>query len=259
MQRFRYSTIALALTVIMALVLSACEAVQLKEPMAGAEMEPMMEEHTAIHDTAFTRHAADAESPSGNSVAVDCQDPSADYPYTPYDWPDASAMLEVMQVGENSMVSIDVMNAKPETYYTIWLRLGGTDSSGNPFGGNPLTDGKATALAPSSDLPNLVASTGEGNGNDQQPNGFYTDADGNASYSITLDFPLNGAYPFQKFDGFDPMDERLPAENPMIHPVAVVGPNGPYTLRIVSHCTDGVGHGLTSGAREWWFDWRIES
>jgi len=245
---------------LLTLLLSACQPIQ--PPMMAADSEAMdgmmEEEHDIVHDAPFTRHPADVESPSGNSVAVDCQDPDAEYPYQPYDWPDATAVLEVMQVGESSMVSVEVMNAKPETYYTIWLRLKGTDSNGNSFGGNPLTDGGATALAPSSELANLLASTGPGNGNDQQPNGFYTDAEGNASYSIELDFPLNGAYPFHKFYDFDPTDERLPAENPVIHPVAIVGVGGPYTLRIVSHCTDGLGHGLKSGDREWWFDWKLE-
>lgn len=264
MQKYKFSSLTLFLMLMMsfALVLSACQPLQSVDSMSdsmGGSMAEEVVEHSAVHDTVFTRHPADAESPSGHSVAVDCQDPAADYPYTPYDWPDASATLEVMQVGENSMVSIEVMDAKPETYYTIWLRLGGTDSNGNAFGGNPLTDGQATALAPSSELPDLLAATGKGNGNDRQPNGFYTDANGNASFAITLDFPLNGAYPFHKFVGFDPSDERLPAENPTIYPVAIVGPNGPYTLRLVSHCTDGMGHGLQSGAREWWFDWRLES
>jgi len=232
MQQPRFFMVTIATMISLMLILSACQ-VQLTDSvengaMAGGAMADgrsglMEEEHSAVHDTVFTRHAMDVESPSGHSVAMHCQDPSADYPYTPYDWPDASATLEVMQMGENSMVSVEVTDAKPETYYTIWLRLGGMDSNGDPFGGNPLTGGN-----------------------------------GNASFSTTLDFPLNGAYPFQKFEGFDPTDERLSAENPTIFPVAIVGPNGPYTLRIVSHCTDGLGHGLKSGDREWWFDWKLE-
>lgn len=258
-----FNPIATIAMVSFALILSACQAPTLVEAPMDGDMamtgEMTEEEHSAlVHDTLFVRHPGDAESPSGHSVAADCQDPSADYPYTPFDWPDAAATLEVMQMGENSMVNVEIMDAKPDTYYTIWLRLGGMDSNGDPFGGNPLTGGKATALAPSSDLPSLLASTGPGNGNAQQPNGFYTDAAGNASFEITLDFPLNGAYPFHKFEGFDPTDERLSAEDPRIHPVAIVGPNGPYTLRIVSHCTDGLGHGLKSGDREWWFDWKLE-
>lgn len=42
-----------------------------------------------------------------------------------------------------------------------------------------------------------------------------------------------------------------------VPPVAIAGPQGPYTLRIVSHCTDQLGHGLTSGDPEWWFDWTV--
>jgi len=245
------------LGVLLTLLLTACQPIQ---PDAVANVQAATADDEAPVLTApFFRHPADAVSPGGQSVAVDCQDPAADYPYQPFDWPDASATLELTQIVEGSVVSIEVTNAKPDTYYTIWLRLGGMDANGEAFGGNPLTGGQATALAPSSELGNLLASTGEGNGTDQQPNGFHTDENGNASYRIELDFPIiNGAYPFHRFQEFDAADERLPAENPRIYPVAIVGPSGPYTLRIVSHCTDGVGHGLQSGAREWWFDWKFE-
>ena len=91
-----------------------------------------------------------------------------------------------------------------------------------------MTGGKATGLAATSDLPDLLAATGSGNGNDQQPNGFRTDANGNAVFRAVLDFPIvDGAYPIQRFPDWDPTDERLPAENPAIHPVAIAGPQGP--------------------------------
>jgi hypothetical protein len=31
--------------------------------------------------------------------------------------------------------------------------------------------------------------------------------------------------------------------------------DAPFTLRIASHCTDDLSHGLTPGNREGWFDW----
>jgi hypothetical protein len=205
----------------------------------------------------FQRRGPEEVSPSGQSVFTDCQAPNA---VEPEGWPDATATLRLAQVGDQSAVTISVRNARPATYFTVWLRLGGTDSNGDPFGGNPLTDGTATPLARSSDLPTLLASTGAGNGNDAQPNGFSTDDRGNATYRTVVDFPIvNGAYPFHRFPGWDATDDRLPAADPAIYPVAVAGPQGPYTLRIVSHCTDGIGHGLTSGPREWWFDWTIPS
>lgn len=205
----------------------------------------------------FDRRGPGELSPSGHSVLNDCQAPGAE---DPEGWLDATARLRVLQIGDRSWVDVRVRDARPDTYFTISLRLGGTDSNGDPFGRNPLTGGKATGMAPSSDLPELPASTGAGNGSDQQPNGFRTDASGDARFRVALDFPLvGGAYPFPRFPDWDSSDERLPAENPAIYPVAIAGPQGPYTLRIVSHCTDDIGHGLTSGPREWWFDWTVAS
>lgn len=190
-------------------------------------------------------------------MQTDCQiDSGSD----PQGWLDATAMLTIDQEDGHSRVSITMRDARPHTSFTVWLRLGGTDSSGNAFGGNPLTDGTATPLASSQTLPALLRSTGAGNGNARQPNGFTTDAYGNATFRTTVDFPIvAGAYPFHRFPGFDASDARLPAANPAIYPVAIAGPQGPYTLRIISHCTDGIGHGLQSGPREWWFDWTVSS
>lgn len=205
----------------------------------------------------FTRRGPDEVSPSGHSVFADCQLNNA---AAPEGWLDAWAQLVIDQEDGHSHVTIKVRKARPHTYFTVWLRLGGTDSSGNTFGGNPLTDGMATPLASSQTLPELLASTGAGNGNAQQPNGFTTNAAGNATFRTRVDFPIvAGAYPFQRFPGFDASDPRLPAAAPSIYPVAIAGPQGPYTLRVVSHCTDGVGHGLQSGPREWWFDWTVPS
>ena len=40
----------------------------------------------------FDRVPIDMKMPTGQSVAVECQGEGADYPYTPYDWPDAKAV-----------------------------------------------------------------------------------------------------------------------------------------------------------------------
>jgi hypothetical protein len=45
----------------------------------------------------FPRIPADTVMPTGQSVALECQDPDADYPYSPYHWPDAGASLEILQ------------------------------------------------------------------------------------------------------------------------------------------------------------------
>ena len=95
-----------------------------------------------------------------------------------------------------------------------------------------------------------------GNGGNDLSNGFWSDENGNALFVTELDFPMiGGAYPFQRFEGFDPTDERFTAEEPRVFPVAIVGSGAPFTLRIASHCTDGVGHGLAAGPHEGWFDW----
>ncbi len=209
-----------------------------------------------ISDT-FERRGPDELSPSGHSVLADCQAPG---PVDPEGWPGASATLKINQFDGYSRIVIKMRDARPDTYYTVWLRLGGTDSNGNPFGGNPVTGGQATPLAATHTLPDLLASTGAGNGNAEQPNGFFTDKRGRATFRTVVDFPIvGGAYPWQRFPNWDPDDPQLPADDPAIYPVAIAGPQGPYTLRIVSHCTDGVGHGLTSGPREWWFDWTVGS
>lgn len=203
-------------------------------------------------DAAFDRTPPEVVSPSGQSVLADCQDGPVD----PDGWPEATAELKIRKTAEGNRVRIRVRAARPHTYYTVWLRLGGADSNGNPFGGNPVTGGQATPLSPTWDLPNLLTATGTGNGRADLSNGFWTDRRGNATLRTSLDFPIvAGAYPFQRFPNWDPTDPRLPAAEPAIHPVAIAGPQGIYTLRIVSHCTDQLGHGLQSGPRELWFDW----
>ena len=144
----------------------------------------------------FPRIPADTVMGTGQSVAVECQDPEAVYPYNPYDWPDASATLEILQAV--STVTVEVRSAKPNTYYTLWLRLRGKDASGNVFGGSPLTGKPGTALLPTSELANALAAMAEPVVRDA--NGFHTDQDGNGSVTIDLDFPIvNGAYPFHRF------------------------------------------------------------
>jgi hypothetical protein len=161
-------------------------------------------------------------------------------------------MMSTERDGQSS-VAIDIENARPNTHYTVWLRLRGEDSNGNTFGGSPLTGIPGTPLIPSSELGTALSQLP---GTEDELNGFYTDDEGTARFEIDLDFPIiNGAYPFQKFTDFDPSDERYPIDDPQAIPMAIIGPNGPFTLRIASHCTDGLGHGLLPGPHEGWFDW----
>jgi hypothetical protein len=210
-------------------------------------------DQVATISDSFRRIPFDQMMSTGQSVANDCQDPEANHPYLPYDWPDASATLTLKERDGQSSVAIDIENARPNTHYTVWLRLRGEDSNGNTFGGSPLTGIPGTPLIPSSELGTALSQLP---GTEDELNGFYTDDEGTARFEIDLDFPIiNGAYPFQKFTDFDPSDERYPIDDPQAIPMAIIGPNGPFTLRIASHCTDGLGHGLLPGPHEGWFDW----
>lgn len=201
----------------------------------------------------FSRRDSREVSVTRHSVWADCRrvaDPERQ-------WADASADLTIRQADGSSDIVIGVRGARPNTYFSVWLGLAGTDSNGDGFGGNPVTGGDATPLAATGELPALLASTGAGRGNNRQPHGFRTDPSGDAVFTTTVDFPIiAGAYPFERFPNWDPADERLLPERPAIRPAAIVGGQGSFTLRIVSHCTDGVGHGLTRGPHQLWFDWR---
>jgi hypothetical protein len=214
------------------------------------------EQLPVVYSGEFPRLAFDTVMPTGQSVAVECQDSNADYPYSPYDWPDATAMLEIRQGASRSTVAMEVSAARPNTYYTTWLRLKGEDANGVAYGGNPLMGIPGTPLIPSSELGNALETFSEPD--DTSINGFYTDENGNASFYIELDFPIiNGAYPFQGFAGFDAADERFLLDEPSIPPVAIAMSGVPFTLRIASHCMDGKGHGLMPGPHEGWFDWTL--
>ena len=149
------------------------------------------------------------------------------------------ATLEVTQSGSSSKVEIQVSDARPDTVYTVWVRMKGTaDGTGLDFGGSSLTGGGATPLAPGSDLPTLMANSPGANptGTTNPVNGFTTDANGDADWSINLDFPVQGgAYPFNAVGAA---------------PVAIVDPtqygvSAPFLMRVVSHCQDDAAHGLS--------------
>lgn len=199
--------------------------------------------------TTFMRMSVDSSDPNGNSVAANCGG----------SYEDATASLDLVEQPGKTGVTITIANAKPNTLFTTWLRLKGTTDDGVSFGGNPLTGAGSTPLAPSSALPDLLAATGAGNGTEETPNGVRTDDDGNAVLQIDVDFPIDdGAYPFHKFADFDPDDERYKAEVPSAHPVAIVNSatgdvDAPFMIRLVSHCTDNLAHGLEPAAREPWF------
>lgn len=185
---------------------------------------------------------------NGNSIATNC----------PQDYPDATASMDVNQGLESTDVTINVAGAQPDTLFTVWVWLKGTDAQGNTFGGNPLSGKSGAPLAPSTAFAELRDATGEGNGVTEGANVFTTDADGNATFSTTLDYPLfGGAYPFHKIEGFEPGDERFP-EGASLYPVAIVSSaesyDAPFMVRIAAHCTDGLSHGWAASVREPYFD-----
>ncbi len=224
------------------------------------------EQMQKVYAGEFPRLDFNTVMPTGQSVAVDCQDDAADHPYRPYDWPEAAANLEIWQGGGASKVVVEVNGAKPDTLYTMWVRLRGEDSAGNAFGGNPLIGlpGKpdigipGNALVPTSYMPRALDAV---HGPVTDPiHGFWSDAEGSGSVTIELDYPIiGGALPFHRFAGFDPEDPKLTKTNPRAIPVAIVGEsNGaPFTLRLASHCKDGKSHGLAPGPHEGWFDWKM--
>lgn len=161
----------------------------------------------------------------------------------------AKARLRILQRHGKTRIRITVRNAAPSTFYTVWLRL---------YNGSPLTGAGATPLANTSDIANLCAVTpdsalttdaemasecegDDGTGSDDVVNGFFTNEKGNGHFLKHLNFPvIKGAYQFQEFDlSIDP----APIDDT------------PFTLRLASHCTDQVGHGLVPGVHEMWFDW----
>ncbi|MDG2336183.1 MAG: hypothetical protein P8Q97_18410 [Myxococcota bacterium] len=201
----------------------------------------------------FVRLPAEAPSGSGNSVRYDCGG----------DFPEARASLRWAQEDGRTRLRIHLSNGRPNTLYTVWLRLKGTDRDGWAFGGSPITGGGSTPLAPSTALEELLAATGPGNGSPTPPNGFWTNRRGRGRMVLNLDFAFPaGAYPFDRADLSEEALSDLAVLFPeyRLIPTALVDANvseAPFTLRLASHCTDDLSHGLTPGAREGWFDWPI--
>lgn len=183
-------------------------------------------------------------------------------------WDDASAALEISQKANSSEVNIEVRDAKPNTLYTIWVRMlgsahGGADNGGTTFGGSPITGGGATPLAHSSHLDQLVTDW-VGLGSPTAGNAFNTDADGDADVTLDLDFPVvGGAYPFNRMSHTAHQLAQTKKSSAWPNPTAIVnpadigigGPSTPFMIRVISHCQDGLAHGLSPAKREAWFQY----
>lgn len=206
-------------------------------------------------------------SPTGQSVAVECNAGGSTDTET---WPDATANLRLNERNGHTTLRLRIRNARPDTLYTVWVRLLGEDSVGNAYGGSPLTGLPVTPLAPSDELPDQLAATLPNPGSDSLSNGFRTDHRGYGRLTLNLDFPIrSGAYPFQRFPGWEDLNGDVALTNPgnldrlggvpaSIKPVAITdGSQAPATLLIASHCVDDIGHGLLPGPHENWFTWSL--
>ena len=185
-------------------------------------------------------------------------------------WPDSSAKAKIKQADGETKITIKVKDTVPSVFWTAWIRLAGV----SPLSWNGMSRMGSTPMAPMGALRSLAATTPAGNldedafpagtgdngeGSDDQINGFFTDETGAGKLKILLDFPLiKGAVPFHELnEDFDP--------------IAIgTSPTVPFTLRIVSHCEDNVGHGLVPGGQldieteqpistnhEIWFEWEF--
>lgn len=205
-----------------------------------------------VIDDDMTRRAPLSNSGSGHTVEANCPaDPSGNA------WQDASATVEVSQKGSSSKVEIEVRGAVPNTLYTVWLRIKGKNGL-NPAG-SPLTGGGATALAPGSDLDALndISPWINPMGAHASANSFRTNRMGKGAFEIALDFPVvGGAYPFQKTETSRPGHENHANVPTAVADPRVSGQSGtPFLFRVVSHCTDGMTHGLSPSTREAWFQY----
>ena len=172
----------------------------------------------------------------------------------------ASAEIEISQKGAGSKVEIEVAGGKPDTLYTVWVRMKGATHGAN-FGSSPITGGGATPLAHSSHLDALVDSWVSGVGTPTAGNSFTTNADGEGEFEVKLDFPVvGGAYPFNRMshDAHLQAQTKNPSAQP--NPTPIVNPaeasiGGPFMIRVISHCQDGLAHGLSPAKREAWFQY----
>lgn len=207
-------------------------------------------------------------SPTGERVAVECNPADTAEPET---WPNARGSLRLNERQGRTTLTFRIRNARPHTLYTAWVRLLGTDSAGDPYGGSPLTGIPVTPLAPTAELPDQLAATLPNPGSDSLSNGFRTNGRGDGGLTIRVDFPItSGAYPFQRFPDWDNLKgdialtnpanvERLGGNSAAIRPVAITeASQAPATLLLASHCVDDTGHGLLPGPHENWFTWSLE-
>jgi hypothetical protein len=142
-----------------------------------------------------------------------------------HDYSKASATVRVRETNKGTTeVTIKVKGGKPNHIHTVWLRVSKS----------PITCAGATPLAGTGDIQTIIDNANSAS--TAGANAFMTNAAGNATLHVALDFLLSdGLYPFSKYDS-DLSD-------------AYIG-HTPFTLRVISHCTDDEQHGLVPGVHE---------
>ncbi|MDT8282164.1 MAG: hypothetical protein RQ982_05040 [Gammaproteobacteria bacterium] len=176
-------------------------------------------------------------------------------------WDAAAASIEISQRGSGSHAEIEITNGAPNTLYTVWVRMSGKTHN-IAFGGSPITGGGATPLAHSDNLDQLVADW-IGAGSPAAANGFNTDENGNGEFEVNLDFPVvGGAYPFNRMSHQAHLDAEAkrgvaltPSPTAIVNPADVLMSGSGFLIRVISHCQDGLAHGLSPAKREAWFQY----
>ncbi|HEN46759.1 MAG TPA: hypothetical protein ENI75_00155 [Mizugakiibacter sp.] len=205
-----------------------------------------------VIDDNMTRRPAGSTSGSGDTVEANCvADPSG------LAWQGATATLEIKQKGTGSNVEVEVTGAVPNTLFTVWVRIKGKNGL-NPAG-SPLTGGGATPMAPGSTLDalNAISPWVSPAGAASSANSFATDADGYGEFDMNVDFPvIRGAYPFQMTATSRPGHEgHANVATAIADPREPGQSKTPFLIRVVSHCTDNMSHGLSPATREAWFQY----
>jgi len=251
-----------------ALVLGLCFSGQIMAHDDDDDKEPL------------SRHGPNAPSGSGDTVAANCGGSFDGSDYAGQK--PASGTIEASYDDDGTSESkIKIKNARPNTHYTVWVRVKG-QSHGIGFGGSPVTGGGATPYAPSSELATLINDwvdpTGVGcvppgtalggaagvNCSAPRANGFVTDGNGKGKITIYSDYisMAGGAYPFNRMSAATLAVAQGKNAAATAAPTAVVdprdpsvGPGGtPFLFRMVSHCLDDASHGVSPGKRETWFN-----
>ena len=168
----------------------------------------------------------------------------------------ARATLTIVQRHGRTAGIITVIDAMPDTIFTIWIRISGT----SPLTGKPLTPFAnvndyitLAQTAPDAVLTDAARVLGAG-GNDGSGsadlsvllNAFQTDSEGNGKFAFDLDYMLiGGVLPFERLDS-------------TLEPVAIrsAETEDARIVSIVSHCASNRGYGLVAEAvaNESWFD-----